>query len=281
MKLRTLSLTLATALLATATGATWAATTTTTATPAPQNNGKVTDLIKKLTDNQVNIVQTFPAVGNLTGVIIAPKDSAQAQQSVLYVDNDGRYVISGALITADGVNQTEVDGKKYIGSKIAQSALKDIKSTAWIQEGSDKAKHMIYVVADPNCIYCNKFYQATRDEVKSGDLAIRWVWVGFLKPSSKDIAQAIIAAKDPIKAMSDNESTFNNQSEQGGLAPLANPDKTVTAKFTNNMKFLEKYQFPGTPVIIYTDNQGEAQASFGLPTNDQLKALLASATAAK
>lgn len=276
MKFRHLSLTLATLVLASATGAAWAAT-----PPAAPDNSKVTDLIKKLTDNQVNVVQTFPAIGNLTGVIIAPKDSTQAQESVLYVDNDGRYVISGALITAQGVNQTEVDGKKYIGSKIAQKAFQDIKSTAWIQEGSDKAKHMIYVVADPNCIYCNKFYQATRKDVQDGNLAIRWVWVGFLKPSSKDIAQAIIAAKDPLKAMSDNESTFNNDKEQGGLAPLTTPDKAVTEKFTNNMSFLEKYQFPGTPVIIYADNQGEAQASFGLPTDEQLKTLLNSAAPAK
>jgi len=246
---------------------------------AATSDAKVTDMINKLTDNQVTVISTFPSIGNLIGVVIQPKDSAAAQETILYVDKDGRYLISGALITAEGTNQTQVDGEKYIGSKIAQKAYGEVSKTAWIQEGNKNAKHLIYVVADPNCIYCHKLYQQTRAQVKSGDLAIRWIWVGFLKPSSKDIALSILSAKDPIKAMDMDEANFNDQNEQGGLTVNKKPSKEAEAKFDKNMAFMNKYQFPGTPVIIYKDDKNKPQASFGLPSEEQLKSIFADASA--
>jgi len=241
------------------------------------NNKKVTDLVKNLTENQVTVVKTFPSVENLIGVVVKPANSSEGQSSILYVDKDGKYIFSGALITPDGQNQTQADGKKYVGSKIAENAYKEVNKTAWIQDGNKDAKHMIYVVADPNCIFCHKFFQQTRSAVKNGDLSIRWIWVGFLKPDSKDLAQAILAAKDPIKAINTNENNFDDKAEQGGLKPLKNPSKTVTKKFKQNMAFMNKYQFPGTPVILYKDQKGQAQASFGLPTKEELTDILKNA----
>lgn len=247
---------------------------TSAAFAAGQPDPKIVSMINKLTDNQVTVIETFPSIGNLVGVVIQPNNSPAAQETILYADKDGQYVISGALITPEGKNQTQVDGEKYIGSKIAQEAYGEVNNTAWIQEGNKNAKHLIYVVADPNCIYCHKLYEQTRSQVKSGDLTIRWIWVGFLKPSSKDIALTILSSKDPIKAMSMDETGFNDQTEQGALTVNKNISKEATAKFDKNMAFMNKYQFPGTPVIIYKDNKGEAQASFGLPTDAQLNSIL-------
>lgn len=270
MKLRTLSVLAASGLLTTIV--------TTSIYAAQQNDPKIVEMINKLTENQVTVISTFPSVGNLVGVVIQPKDSAEAQETILYADKDGRYVISGALITPDGNNQTQIDGEKYIGSKIAEKAYGEVNKTAWIQEGNKDAKHLIYVVADPNCIYCHKLYQETRDQVKSGDLMIRWIWVGFLKPDSKDIALTILSAKDPIKAMSLDETGFNDKKEQGGLKINKSPSKKATAQFDKNMAFMNKYKFPGTPVIIYKDDKDKAQASFGLPTEDQLKTIFSNAS---
>ena len=88
-----------------------------------------------------------------------------------------------------------------------------------------------------------------------------------------------MSAKDPIKAMDINETKFNEQAEQGGLKPTNKPSKKVIADFNKNMTFLNKYQFPGTPVIIYKDNKGQAEASFGLPTKDELAKMIQSASA--
>ena len=55
-------------------------------------------------ERQVEIINTFPSLGNLIGVVIKPKDSDNAQESILYVDKTGKYIISGALITPDSLN---------------------------------------------------------------------------------------------------------------------------------------------------------------------------------
>jgi thiol:disulfide interchange protein DsbG len=238
----------------------------------------VTKLVTKLTDNQVTVVKTFPSIGNLMGVVIQPKDSPDGQQTIVYVDKNAQYLVSGALIAANGQNLSQADGKKYVTSKIAENAYNDLGTTAWIQEGQESAKHLIYIVADPNCVYCHKLYDETRNDVKKGDLKIRWIWVGFLKPSSQSIAKAIIGAKDPLAMMRNNESQFSDATEEGGIKTFDKPSAETNAKFDKNMAFINKYNFPGTPVILYKDTKGNAQAAFGLPTNRELSTIFKSAT---
>jgi thiol:disulfide interchange protein DsbG len=234
------------------------------------SNDKASDLVMTLTKGQATIVQSFPSLGNLEGFVVKPAGAQQGQPTIIYADKDGQYAFVGALLTPNGDNQSSKDNQQYIVSTIAQKALSEAKNTAWILDGKPDAKHMTYAVADPNCIYCNKLYQVTRPYVQSGDLAIRWIWVGFLKDTSPGLAQAILASNDPIQAMAQDENGFNASTEQGGLTPLANPPKDVMDKYKKNMDFLGEFQFPGTPVLIYQDQNGKPQAAFGLPVGDQL-----------
>lgn len=243
---------------------------TTTAT----NSDKASALVLKLTKGQAAIVQSFPSVGNLEGFVLKPAGSQKGQPTIIYADKDGQYAFVGALLTADGTNQSAKDNQQYVVASIAQQAFADAKSTAWVLDGKPDAKHMTYAVADPNCIYCNKFYEITRPYVQSGDLAIRWIWVGFLKDTSPGLAQAILAAKDPAAAMAQDENKFDAAQEQGGLTPLTNPSKDVMDKFNKNMEFLNKFQFPGTPVLLYRDQSGTPQAAFGMPVGDQLTQMI-------
>jgi thiol:disulfide interchange protein DsbG len=238
-------------------------------TPAA-NNQQATNLVNKLTKGQATIVKSFPSLGNLQGYVVKPSNGQKGQPTVIYVDKNGQYAVIGVLLAADGENQSTKDNQQYIVSDIAQQALADAKNTAWVLDGKADAKHVTYAVADPNCSYCNKLYEVTRPYVKSGDLAIRWIWVGFLRDTSPGLAQAILAAKDPAQAMAQDEGKFDPKSGKSGLAPLTNPSKEVADKFKKNMDFIGKYQFPGTPVLIFRDQSGTPQASFGLPVDDQL-----------
>ncbi|MFN7097286.1 MAG: thiol:disulfide interchange protein DsbG [Gammaproteobacteria bacterium] len=239
-------------------------------TTTPASNDKAANMVMTLTKGQATIVQSFPSIGNLEGFVVKPAGAQQGQPTIIYADKDGQYAFVGALLTPTGDNQSSVDNQKYIVSSIAEKALGAAQNTAWILDGKADAKHMTYVVADPNCIYCNKLYQVTRPFVNSGDLAIRWIWVGFLKDTSPGLAQAILASNDPIQAMAQDENGFNASTEQGGLTPLVNVPKDVAAKYKQNMDFLGQFQFPGTPVLIYKDQTGKPQAAFGLPVGDQL-----------
>lgn len=247
-----------------------AATTSKAAKITADSNTKASNLVMTLTKGQATIVQSFDSLGNLEGFVVKPAGSQQGQPTIVYADKNGQYAFVGALLTPTGDNQSAADNQKYIVSTIAEKAFAKAKDTAWILDGKADAKHVAYAVADPNCIYCNKLYTVTRPYVQSGDLAIRWIWVGFLKPSSAGLAQAIIGATDPIQAMAQDENNFNASTEQGGIAPLANPPKDVLDKFKKNMAFIGEFQFPGTPVLIYQDQNGKPQAAFGLPVGDQL-----------
>lgn len=240
--------------------------TTTSAT----NTDPAATLVTNLTKGQATIVKSFDSVGNLEGFVLKPVNAQEGQPTIIYADKNGQYAFVGALLNGDGSNQSAKDNQQYIVSSIAKNALADAKNTAWVLDGNANARHMVYVVADPNCIYCNKFYNVTRSYVKSGDLAIRWIWVGFLKDTSPGLAQAILASNDPNAAIAQDETKFNESNEQGGIKPLTNPSKEVMEKYKKNMAFLSKYQFPGTPVLIYQDQNNVPQAAFGLPTGDEL-----------
>ncbi len=249
----------------------------TTAVPTPPANTPASastmdtkaaeTLLNSLTHNQVEIVQSFPSVGNLQGFVVKSK-AGQGAPSIVYVDSQGRYAVVGALLTADGTNQSDTDTQKYINASVAKNALADSPNTAWVQDGKANAKHVMYVVADPNCIYCHKLYEMTRPAVQSGNLAIRWIWVGFLKDSSAGIAKAILAASNPSDAMAQNEKQFNDATESGGLAPLSAPNADADAKFAKNMAFLNKYQFPGTPVLIFQGQDGNPMSLYGVSPDD-------------
>lgn len=248
---------------------------TTKAVPTPAsalNTEAAEALLNKLSRGQVTIVQAFPSLGNLQGFVVKPK-SGQGAPSLVYVDANGQYAVVGALLTPTGANQSEADTQKYINAGTAKSALADSPSTTWIQDGNPNAKHSAYIVADPNCIYCHKLYELTRPAVQSGDLSLRWIWVGFLRDSSPGIAKAILAAKDPAAAMAQNEMQFNESQEAGGLPALTNASPDVDAKYAKNMAFLNKYQFPGTPVLIYQTTEGTPMSLYGISPDDLNKTI--------
>jgi thiol:disulfide interchange protein DsbG len=239
----------------------------------PASEDKARALVNKTIEGKADITKQFSSVGNLQGFVVKPRGEYQ-QETIIYADKEGDYLFIGSLVKADGSNQTDADMDKFVNSIVAAKAIKQAPKTAWILDGKPNAKHIIYAVGDPNCIYCHKFYSSTRPYVKSGDLAIRWIWVGFLKPTSQGMAMAILNAKDPSVELAKNEHNFASSNAQGGIQPLKNPSKEVQEKFNKNMQFMQEMQFQGTPVLIYTDKTDTPRTLFGAIPDDQLKGFI-------
>lgn len=129
---------------------------------------------------------------------------------------------------------------------------------------------MVYVFTDPNCPYCNKFWSDARPWVKAGKVQLRHVVVGILGPTSPGKAAALLSAKDPSSALSQNEL----RQTVGGLKPLNPIPANIRAQLDANYRLLERLGSSATPAIFYKGAQGRLQRMQGAPPANKLTEVL-------
>jgi thiol:disulfide interchange protein DsbG len=200
---------------------------------------------------------------------------------VIFADKNGQYLIVGTVVNADGQNLSDQYTQQYVNVGVAKAAYADLGNTVWFSEGSDKAPHKAYIIIDPNCIYCHLLYQEIEPMIQQNQVQVRWVPVGFLRPTSLGKAAKLLYSKDPITVLAQNENNFDTQSESGGIAPLAqnSNDAKVNAAFQKiqaNTDFFNKYgqAFIGTPVILYKTADGNPNFFSGFAKGQQLNDLI-------
>ena len=237
------------------------------ASPAPQPGAKAESAISQLSKKeQFTIVKQFPTdQPGLTGYVIKTR-SGRTQM----VFGMGAYIFSGTLIDAQGHNAS----KAYADAELpkpdyAAVAATLAKSSHLIDEGR-KGAPIAYVFADPNCIFCHKFWEQTRSWVKAGKLQLRWVMVGFLKGSSPGRAAAIMAAKDGAAALFRDETKFDPGKEEGAIKPLDPVPEKYKRVLAFHAHLMSKLNFDGTPSLIFQDKSGKWQGVTGLPRGNLL-----------
>lgn len=231
---------------------------------APADGAKA--IITKLTGDKAKVIQEFDAVGNLKGFVLTSKDG-KAPRSIVYTDKDGKYLLIGsfAIVSPTGQNLSRQYEQKYITSVVAPKAYVDAAKTKWFLAGKNTAKHKAYMIVEPNCSACHLAYEQVKPMIDSGDLAIRFIMVSFLRPDSEAKAAAILDAKDPSAAFAKDEKGFDMKTESGGITPAKTVSAATKAKIKANMDFMMKHQFQATPVLIYKTNDGKYQTNAGFP----------------
>jgi thiol:disulfide interchange protein DsbG len=230
------------------------------------------NLINQVTHGNAVILNQFNAVANLQGFVV--QSSRDNNQSIIYADNQGRYLIFGTVIGADGRDISQQNFQQYIAPQSANVAFNYVGSTAWIAQGSKDAPHQMYVVFDPNCIYCHRLYDALQPFIKNGTLAVRWLPVAFLKPTSNGRVYAMLSSANPLQMLTQNENNFDEASENGGIPPLENPSATVKQQLQNNMAFLTEAQISATPALLYKTTNGNTRLDVGMVDPSKLKDLI-------
>lgn len=226
------------------------------------NPKKAEKLVNEVTHNQTKIIRSFDANDHLYGFVIHAQGG---QEGILYVAKDGSFLFSGAYYNAEGQNQQRIDYEKYIQPKTAVAAFKAAKETAYIEQGKPNAPHKAYVIADPNCYFCHQLYTALQPDIERGNLAIRWILIGAVKPDSAAKAVAIFDSKDPILALEENEKNFNENIEEGGIKPSQNPSAKAQKQLDQNMQFVMKNKMYITPIILYKTASGLIKMDQGMP----------------
>lgn len=224
-------------------------------------------LAKAVKSGSLTVDRQFKTdVPDVTGYVV----EQHGQHQVVYGDHG--YLFMGQLISPDGKNLSTQYSDQYLPKPDVSKIVSELKNTGHlVQEGPDDAP-VIYVFADPNCIYCHRFYQQAEPLVKAGKLQLQWALVGFLKKSSMGRAAAILSAKDPAKALVENENGFDEDSEHGGIKPLASPSDQLKDVINRHYKQMSSSStgVNGTPTLLYKQD-GHWTAKVGAPGKAWLK----------
>jgi len=224
---------------------------------AATSNDAGRQLVTKLANGQVSIVQQFNSIGNLEGFVVETVHGPK-QKSIVYADKQGQYMVVGTVIDANGNNISQRDYTAQVTDVQAPKVYVDATKTNWVQDGNPKAPHKAYIMIEPNCIACHMLYQALKPMLASGQLSVRWILVSFMKPQSDGMVAAIMQAKDVSAAMSFDENNFDTKTETGGIKPVA-VTPAIKERIKQNMDFMTNAGFAGTPVIIFKTTDGKYQ----------------------
>lgn len=220
----------------------------------------IVNTLDKLSGGQVKVLRVFPAPAGLLGVAIT---QGPGQNGIVYMTADGSYILRGEILKSDGTNVTQAEADHYLPKPptAAQNfaALDKTHTFLW---GKASAKKELWIVFDPNCIYCHKTYKDLKGYVAKGAVKVNIIQVGFLKPSSLGKAAAILAAKDPAKALATDEKGFNVAAEEGGIKPDLS-DSAAVAQVKENNAWMQAQGIGGTPYLLFRDAEGKAHAIGG------------------
>ena len=233
--------------------------------PSVQAAEELPAAIKHIEAKGAKIVGQFDAPDGLRGYAAQYQNRGMA----LYLTADGKHVILGNMYDADGKDLSSEPLQKLVYAPMAKEVWAKFEASNWIQDGKD-APRTVYLFSDPNCPYCNMFWEQARPWVKSGKVQLRHIMVGIIREDSPGKSAALLAAKDPSKALEDHEKSGKGSS----LKALKDVPPAIQAKLAANMQLMEDLELQATPAIFYMDDKGELQQQQGAPSPDKLVKIL-------
>ena len=158
--------------------------------------------------------------------------------TVLYMTQDGRYLLRGDLIDAErGDNLTEA-----ARSQARLKIINAIDETSMIVYAPKKVMHTVTVFTDPDCGYCRKMHSAMQEYNKRG-IKIRYVAFprsGVDTPSYEK-SVSVWCAKDRGAAMT---------RAKGGAEIVK---KTCDDPVRRHLQAVREIGISGTPTLILDD----------------------------
>lgn len=222
--------------------------------------------IKALEAKGARIVGSFDAPGGLRGYAA----EYQNQGMALYLTADGKHVLAGNLYDEKGQDLSKAPLDKLVYAPMAKEIWAKMENSNWISDGSKTAPRVVYLFSDPNCPYCNMFWEQARPWVDSGKVQLRHIMVGIISETSPAKAAALLADKSPETALHAHEKAGKGSA----LKPLTSIPKEIQAKLDANMQLMTDLGLSATPSIFYLDDHGHLQQQQGAPRPEMLGKIL-------
>lgn len=222
--------------------------------------------IKALEAQGVEVIGRFDAPGGLQGYAAM----MQQQPLAIYLTADGKQAIVGTMVDAKGANLSQEPLDRLVSKPMTEKIWGQLEKSTWIIDGSKNAPRVIYTFTDPNCPYCNKFWNDARPWVKAGKVQIHHIVVAILMDTSAGKAAALLSAADPQAALAQHEL----QHASGGVKPLGQISAKVRTQLDANQKLMQQLGSSATPTVFYQDASGNLQKVEGAPSGDMLAKVL-------
>lgn len=192
------------------------------------------------------------------------------QQPVpIYRLPDGKHWVIGTVIDAQGKDVNAKTLQNAVQKPMGQQLWSDLERTHWIGDGKPDAPQIAYVFTDPNCPYCNQLWRDARPLVQSGQLQLRHILVGILRPSSEGKAAAILAAKAPEQALASHALAYADAHGKNpdtlGVAALQRIPLSARDALANNLSLMNSMGLRATPATIWKNAQGMVLTRTGMP----------------
>ncbi|HDS1367956.1 TPA: thiol:disulfide interchange protein DsbG [Stenotrophomonas maltophilia] len=213
----------------------------------------------------LSVMQEFEAGKELRAFAAVAGD----QPIAVYVAGDGTAIV-GTRLDARGNRLDDEKLQELAAKPMQERAWASLESSVWVLDGKANAPRVIYTFSDPNCPYCNRFWEATRPWVDAGKVQLRHVLVGIIREDSPTKAAAILGAADRSAALLENERKF----DRGGIAPAGSVPAQVRQILEDNQALMLSMGFRGTPGIVVRDETGSLKKFNGMPRPDTLANVL-------
>jgi thiol:disulfide interchange protein DsbG len=195
---------------------------------------------------------------------------AGQQPVAVYMAADGQHAVVGTLINANGEDVGAKELQRLVSKPITKRTWTQLESSVWVADGKPDAARVVYTFSDPNCPFCNRFWEAARPWVDSGKVQLRHIMVGVIRPDSANKVAAILAAASPSDALMRNERNYAS----GGIEAAATVPADVRTKLSANEQLMADLGFRGTPGILFLDENGLLQRRSGMPSETDLPIVL-------
>ena len=222
--------------------------------------------IQQLQAKGAVIKGSFDAPNGLRGYAAEYQNNGIA----LYLTPDGKHVLVGSLFDEQGKDLSAEPLEKLVYAPMSKAIWAKMEKTAWIADGKADAPRIVYLFSDPNCPYCNMFWQQARPWVESGKVQLRHIMVGIIREDSPGKSAALLAATDPSKALLAHESA----GKASTLKPLEKVPDAVQKKLDANQALMEELGLAATPAIFFQDEHGQLQSQQGAPRPELLGKIL-------
>jgi len=206
------------------------------------------------------IGQSFPGPDGLTGWVV----QISGRSLIVYTTPSGNYAVNGVLIDKSGANLSQQYEQTYIPHLAPPDVASSLDQDSLLVDEGQVQAPLIYVYADANCSFCNRLWSALRPYVQSGKVQVRWAMLAFLKDSSEGRAAAILAAKDRVAALTEDEGKFDKTAEEGGIPPLERIPNELRAELALHAQQMSEMGGQGTPLILFRRG-GQWLVSDGMP----------------